>query len=426
MQNLVTYGKNSQRVYSDTNRTEDGNRFLTITDCVLTAEAVNFYSGSQIAEREKYNLDIDKKYAIYRPLEEIEKAKESFNLLPLTDDHIPISPERPEQNKVLGTIGESCKIENGQLLNTVAIWNGKGKQYIEDADQGKMGGKKDLSCGYAYTLIKESGIFDGQPYDFKMVDLRGNHVALVEEGRVSGAMIADSNNFKEERIVKKQSAMSMLISRLMGDSKAKDNEQKMKDNAELVKSMKEIAGKDAAEFEGGQDEKGKTIMEMASKLHDMESEEAEDEEESEAEAKREEELKKKKAEDMEEPIAAKTIKEVEKSNKQAAEDSLAFDSLVNKKVEESLKRHSKIVSLCKNVAGQLSDNLAMDSNLDNIINETLKLKGVDYKGKSEEAKLAMLEVLATQSKPVFAMDSIKTTNFKAKANPSISDAMKGK
>jgi hypothetical protein len=416
MQNLVTYGKNSKRVYSDTNRTEDNNRFLTITDCVLTAEEVNFYSGSEIAESEKYGLDINKKYAIYRPLEEIEKAKESFNLLPLTDDHIPISPERPEQNKVLGTIGESCRVENGQLLNTVAVWNGKGKQYIEDADQGKEGGKKDLSCGYAYTLIKESGIFDGQPYDFKMIDLRGNHVALVEDGRVGRAMIADTNNFKEERIVKKQSAMSMLISRLMGDSKAKDNEQKMKDNVELIKSMKEIAAKDAAEFEDGESEKGKTLLEMMSKLHDMEC--VEDEEESEAE-------------DMEEVIAANTIKEVEKSNQKAAKDekimdALAFDSLVNKKVEESLQRHSKVVALCKTVAGQLSSNLIMDTNIDNIINKTLELKNVNYKNKSAETKLAILEVLAAQSKPVFAMDSIKSNNnVKAKASYSISDAMKG-
>lgn len=442
----VKFGKNSQRIYANTNREEDANKFLTITDCILTSEAVNDYNGAQIAEKyhQDFNIDKNKIYKIYRPLVEIEKAKDTYNLKALTDDHIAITPDSPAQHRTLGTTGESARIEGRDLLNTVAIWNGKGKKYIEDADLGKPDGKKDLSCGYAYELLNEPGIFDGIPYDFKMVNLRGNHVALVKKGRVDGAQIADSidDNKGVHKVKKKVSGLMAALSSYFNDSAVKDNSEKMKDNEKILKAMKEVAGRDASEFEGGEDEQGKTILEMAKNMHDMDpDDDAEDEEEEEeAEIKVKKECAKDGFEkEPKEPEAAKALKKVVADNEEATSnikakdklmDSMALDALIEKKVNEKFKIRAGVHNLCEKVVGKLSDELLMDSNLENVIDNTLRLRGVSYAGKSAETKIAMLELLANQNNRTnknMLQDSAPVYNSSKKpSNISIFNAMKGK
>lgn len=436
MQYQVTFGKNSQRIYNtETNRSEDDSRFLTITDCVLTAEAVNDYSGNQLADSdiEKFGLDRNAIYAIYRPLEEIEKARDTYNLRPMTDDHVAITPEAPRGDVILGASGESAYIVDGQLLNTIIVWSGKGQQYIEDADNNKESGKKDLSCGYAYDLVKEEGEFNGKKYQFKMVNLRCNHVALVKFGRVDEAMIADSDNNLNEgvQVVKKKSPVRMILDHFLGDAKGKDNEEKLKDNENLMRKMKEIAGKDASEFEGGEAEKGKTLMEMASSLHDMEDPKCSDEDEP---------KEKTKADDEEESISQQTVKKVKKENEQAAEDeeesepktkdkpkaedSADLDAIIAKRVDDALKARLETINLCESVVGKLSNELAMDSDLENIVNQTLRLKGQEYQGKSLDNKLSMLQVLKSQTRPSHYVGDSKSTS----KTPAVSifNAMKGK
>lgn len=456
----VTYGKNSQRIYAsqDTNRDEDGNRFLTITDCVLTCEAVNDYSGAQIAEKyhRQFDIQLNKIYKIYRPLEEIEKSKDTYNLKALTDDHIAITPESPAQHRMLGTSGESVRIEGRELLNTIAIWNGKGRQYIEDADKGLESGKKDLSCGYAYELVKEPGIFDGTPYDFKMVNLRCNHIALVKKGRVEGAQIADSDDniiSKGVQIVKKKlTGVGAAISYFFDSGKAKDNKEKMMDNEKIMRAMKEVAGKDASEFEGGEDEQGKTIMEMAKSIHDMNEPKSKQEDSDEPDDKpKAKDNKDCPAKDefepkAKEPEAGKALKKVAADNAAATPnmepkdkimDSMALDALIEKKVSEritnEIRNRAAVHNLCTKVVGQLSDELLMDADLENVVNETLRLKGLKHEGRSIETKLAMLEVAAagqqSSSANPFFNDSARVTTTSInnkKPAPSIMGAMKGR
>ena len=55
----------------------------------------------------------------------------------------------------------------------------------------ESGQKTDLSAGYRYTPILDPGTYNGQPYDGRMTDIQFNHVALVEQGRVDGAVVGD-------------------------------------------------------------------------------------------------------------------------------------------------------------------------------------------------------------------------------------------
>ena len=56
---------------------------------------------------------------------------------------------------------------------------------------------KELSAGYSYTPDMTPGEFEGKAYDGVMRNLSGNHVALVERGRIGAdAVISDSLPFE--------------------------------------------------------------------------------------------------------------------------------------------------------------------------------------------------------------------------------------
>jgi uncharacterized protein len=58
-------------------------------------------------------------------------------------------------------------------------------------DAVESGETADISCGYRYRPVMEPGTFRGEPYDGRMVDIEGSHVALVPDGRVPGCLVAD-------------------------------------------------------------------------------------------------------------------------------------------------------------------------------------------------------------------------------------------
>ena len=73
------------------------------------------------------------------------------------------------------------------LKNSLVVWDGEAIKLIEDDKQ------KELSCGYRYRADMTPGTYEGVRYDGVMRDIRGNHVALVEEGRAGpDVLVADS------------------------------------------------------------------------------------------------------------------------------------------------------------------------------------------------------------------------------------------
>ena len=53
-----------------------------------------------------------------------------------------------------------------------------------------------MSLGYDAIYVKESGEFEGVPYDLVMRNIIPNHLALVKEGRVKGAEVFDENKIQ--------------------------------------------------------------------------------------------------------------------------------------------------------------------------------------------------------------------------------------
>jgi len=133
------------------------------------------------------DFDLKKVYYLLRDPEELSKAAETFNLVPLLDVHIPTSAEDHPDEVVVGATGTDCIFEDPYLLNSLAIWPAAAIDDVESEF------KRELSSSYAYKLDWTPGTFRGVRYDGRMVEIIGNHVALVEQGRAGAdVLVADS------------------------------------------------------------------------------------------------------------------------------------------------------------------------------------------------------------------------------------------
>lgn len=173
----------------------DSNSFELVRDNPLSAEGVYLYSGRMIGLP---NLDPDKLYPVYRPAEELEKAAESFNNVPFIIGHEMIGDgATPYDQRPASGVLTNVKYKAGKLYGDLKIWSEKMKDKI-------LSGVKELSLGYKSVYERSRGVFKGQTYDFIQRNLRGNHLALVKNGRMgseirvydaSEAMTFDSIEF---------------------------------------------------------------------------------------------------------------------------------------------------------------------------------------------------------------------------------------
>ena len=174
-----------------TARTIDKNGYMHVDGCRLSKACVSPYRGREIDRWQQLGLDGDKIYQIYRPAAELAKAAASAHGMPLMDNHVPVSSSELEKTKIrsriVGSIGSNVRMVGDYLVGDVTVWTDGALDGIYTKVQA------DLSCGYRYELDMKPGVApSGQAYDMAMYDLAFNHVALVPDGRVPGAMIADS------------------------------------------------------------------------------------------------------------------------------------------------------------------------------------------------------------------------------------------
>lgn len=175
----------------------DGRLRLELTN--ISKAAVNPYLGREIPDYEALGLDADRIYQVLRDPAELEKAAPTFNNLPLLSNHVPVTADDHHPDLVVGSTGTDAVYEPPYLKNSLIVWSAAAIAGIESGQQ------KELSSAYRYRAVKESGTFEGQPYDLRMADIVGNHVALVETGRAGpDVVVADANPFKKEPEMKKK------------------------------------------------------------------------------------------------------------------------------------------------------------------------------------------------------------------------------
>ena len=158
---------------------------LHVESTTLTRACVSPYLGSEIPDAEAFGLDPNRTYQLVRDPNELEKAASSFCALPILLGHAPVHANDPRPEIVAGATGTSARFVDPYIFNSIVVWRADAIQAIED------GSAKDLSAGYRYKLAWGPSSYQGEAYDGRMTQIQGSHVALVEKGRVPGAMVLD-------------------------------------------------------------------------------------------------------------------------------------------------------------------------------------------------------------------------------------------
>ena len=197
-------------------RQRDLNGHLIVNRTVITKAAVNPYLGASIPQHKELGLDPSKTYNLLRDPEELRKALPTFKAIPLMIRHVPIDANNPETESVIGAIGSDFEMDSdGRVWSLIRVTTQEGIDYIESKQLG------ELSAGYAYDADMTSGTWNGQQYDGIMRNIHGNHVAIVERGRIgSDAIIADSieGQLMAKKIVMAKGELAKLQKQLGMDS----------------------------------------------------------------------------------------------------------------------------------------------------------------------------------------------------------------
>lgn len=165
---------------------KDINGFITVKDNPITKVGVYPYLGREIGAP-----IANKIYMVYRPAEELQKQEtlDSFNLLPWIDEHEMLGEGATpaEEKGVQGTLGANAHFDYPYIKNDLRIYT----QYLKNlVEQGKI----ELSPGYRSQYDFTPGVFEGQKYDAIQRNIKGNHLALVSEGR-TGKDVAVQDHF---------------------------------------------------------------------------------------------------------------------------------------------------------------------------------------------------------------------------------------
>lgn len=282
---------------SKSNRYFDENGYLVIKDNKIAKAGVFEYLGREISD----SLPETEIYKVYRPWEELEKSAKDFEGMPLKYGHEWVQPEKRDVK--IGAVSGEVKLEEPYLIADIKIYD---KDAIEEITNK---GIVDLSPGYRAHYKQESGEYNGEKYDFKQEDIKYNHLAIVENGRSGKEVrIADEHYWKglqtpapfhlprfEGQAPQKCDSATLEQNKINDENPILKGEINMKkgfmrnglnalshakkvydecitsktddvDKRELIREIVAIAVKPDTDFQGGEDEKFKTILKKAEEL----------------------------------------------------------------------------------------------------------------------------------------------------------------
>lgn len=190
-------------------RSMDHNGFMRLEKSPLTKEQVAPYRGNEIPDYEKFGLQPDKIYQVYRPASELSKPEtlKSMNGIPIQLKHHIEDPDNPPKGTRIGATGTDADWKAPYVFNSLSFWDAKAIELINSNTM------RELSLGYMYEPEFKPGKFNGKPYDFVMHNIRANHLALVEQGRAGpDVLVLDA---QPENLTPKEETNKMESSEVM-------------------------------------------------------------------------------------------------------------------------------------------------------------------------------------------------------------------
>lgn len=188
-------GKATLAMDRATVRRIDDSGYLHIEVSNISKANICPYRGNEIPGWQQLGLDPDAIYQLYRDPEELAKGAPTFNNMPILSQHMPVNPddwdtEIPSEIKI-GSTGTDADFAEPYLQNSLVVWSGSAIKNIDSDVQ------KDISCGYFYIPDMTPGDVDGVPFHGVMREIRGNHVAIVPEGRAGPDVVVGDSKHKE-------------------------------------------------------------------------------------------------------------------------------------------------------------------------------------------------------------------------------------
>lgn len=249
---------------SKSNRYFDDNGYLVIKNNKIAKAGVFEYLGREISDK----LPAGEIYKVFRPWEELKKTAKDFEGMPVKFGHEWVEPSKRDLK--IGSISGEVKAEEPYLTADIKIYD---KGAIE-AVTGE--GIVDLSPGYSAKYTAEAGEYNGEKYDFMQRDIKYNHLAVVDNGRsgkdvkisdnkpdVSGVNNTGDNNMNRSL---ERNALGMLSYVKKTYDECITSKTDDVDKRELIREIVAIAVKPDTDFEGGEEEKFRTILKKAESL----------------------------------------------------------------------------------------------------------------------------------------------------------------
>ena len=353
-------------------RSFDADGRMRVRDCVISVAEINPYYGKEIPGRDKLALDANKVYDLYRDPTELERSANSFNGLPLMIRHVAQTADNPRKEYIGGSVG-NARFADGKLLADLLVWD---KQAIDYIESGELA---DLSSSYRYTADMTPVEVNGRKAHGSMRNIEGNHVALVEDGRATGAHVADS-------------ALSSQPGATNVDPNDNPNTPAAPatGNADvgqalllLTQKLETIENRLTA-VEGGKvptpQEEAKTGIPASTNTASDEQSEKDREDESKGERRSEKDRKD------------------EREGEERAMDAKSVQAVVDAAVQAERKRAEAVTAAKQACRGDLGDMIAMDD-AGEIYRAALKQRGVDVSAIPAGAEQATYQAIQSVSRP---------------------------
>lgn len=177
-------------------RTYDDYGRMNITQCNISKECVSLYRGSSLPGWRDLGLNPERLYYIYRPAEELIRAADSFNNVPVTIEHPNQldTPDTPQER--VGTTGTDTRFESPYLVTSMKLWDKAAIEGVENST------RRELSIFPSFfDLDMTPGEFMGQAYDGVARNISGNSVALTIKGRVGAECAVGDSQDQEETLM---------------------------------------------------------------------------------------------------------------------------------------------------------------------------------------------------------------------------------